>query len=120
MTDMMERVARAIAEALEEEWDMLFDTDREEYRISARAAIKEMRDPTEVMLAAANGLPVTRRIDGLLHVAGAHGARLEPAESNADVPLCQMYRAMFDAALARDAEAAQAPLTETPPQDTTR
>jgi len=45
MSEMVERVARAIAAAAD-------DTDWELYRSEARAAIEAMREPTEAMLAA--------------------------------------------------------------------
>jgi uncharacterized membrane protein len=61
---MVERVARAMCEAAEEDWDAASYLDtasgnapedqRDYWRVMARAAIEEMRTPTDEMRAAAD------------------------------------------------------------------
>ena len=57
MSGMIDRVARALAEADELQWTFMFDSHRDEpsrddYRRRARAAIEAMRKPTEAMIEA--------------------------------------------------------------------
>ena len=53
MTDMVERVAKAIAtqnpDGLDYTWEEWRDSDRASFRDQARAAIAAMRDPTEAV-----------------------------------------------------------------------
>lgn len=54
MAEMVERVARAIQQAsfrqIRPDWNSLDKHDQEQWRIRARAAIEEMRKPTEEMM----------------------------------------------------------------------
>jgi hypothetical protein len=50
MSEMVERVAIAIAGGLNAWAEMWEESLREEYRIDARAAIEAMREPTDAML----------------------------------------------------------------------
>ena len=54
---MVERVARAIAEAHDEEWARLPEAVRDHYRTQGRAAIEAMREPTEDMRRALANTP---------------------------------------------------------------
>jgi len=62
MTDMIERVARAIHARSDHAslWSELDGYSKIEYREDARAAIEAMREPTEEMV---NGLRITRECD---------------------------------------------------------
>ena len=53
MTDMIERVARAIVGVTDQEWEDENEAWREFYRAIARAAIAAMREPSETMVDAA-------------------------------------------------------------------
>ncbi len=99
MTEMVERVARAICEADSEPWDELGETgadnapfpySKEMYRKLARAAIAAMREPTEGMNAA-GALPWR----WTTHEAPP-GLELPFGWTNADT-----WRVMIDAALAQ-------------------
>lgn len=55
MSDMIERVARAIADEMAGDWSHIpersaGETSREDLRVAARLAIEAMREPTELML----------------------------------------------------------------------
>jgi len=57
MSEMVERVARAIADEMVGDWDRIpersaGEASREDLRVAARLAIEAMRDPTDAMLAA--------------------------------------------------------------------
>jgi hypothetical protein len=53
MTDLVKRVARAIAKAANPmPWDMLDEDAVRSYHLQARAAIAAMREPTEAMIEA--------------------------------------------------------------------
>ena len=84
MGEMVERVARAIAEAHEEEWGRLDDLSRDVYRVEARAAIAAMREPTVAM-------------DG----AGYDASDLSWKQDPGAVRHIEVWEAMIDAAIGR-------------------
>lgn len=97
MSEMVERVARALAAAefyqfpetdkfIEANWHQFAPELAERYRIRARAAIAAMREPTEVMVEA-----------------GYQPSGFEPSDvgvSHEDAS--DLYQAMIDAALAEE------------------
>lgn len=94
MTDMVERVAMALASDMEEgfprftqqRWDQLSMPAKAAFRTRARVAIEAMRDPSPSMLRAAGAAmsPGKRPTEAYVSDRAKHGIR---------------YRAMIDAAL---------------------
>lgn len=67
--------------------------------LNAVAAVTELRQPSEAMLKAANELPVTKKVDGIVSLAFAHGISLGLECAPPNTPIQQWYRAMIDAIL---------------------
>lgn len=65
----------------------------------ARAALETIREPTEAMLAAANALPITARIDSIISLAAMRTGGASPIDPPPNSPIQQWFRAMINAAL---------------------
>lgn len=109
MSEIVEKVAKALCISDEANWDRIFEawpvpphwegslTTRNDYRRDARAAIEALREPTEAMMLAA--APSLKGVDSLMQLARIHGAKLE--WTNGEPPLKHAWRAMIDAALGK-------------------
>lgn len=112
--EMVERVARAMADRASIELgspELLYDPAYVrrlelagvDLRKLARAAIEEMREPTEAMVAAASATPEMQRVESTVIVAALHGITLPMVEWNKSAIACG-YRAAITAALGKKGE----------------
>lgn len=107
MTDMVERVARALlAGDIENYGDEVVEktipcwrTHSWLYKKRARSSIAAMREPTDGMIKAAAETDGMKAVDGMVMVAFIHGQKLPDGKPS---PLLQAWRAAIDAALQED------------------
>jgi hypothetical protein len=66
---------------------------------SARATIEALREPSEAMMAAANALPVSKQVNGMISFMTLRAGTDTGLPGAPNTPLQQWWRAMIDCAL---------------------
>jgi len=92
---MRERIARAVCDHDNlGTWDELSEGLQRYFMNLAEAVLAAIEEPDDVMIKAAEALPVSKQIDGMIALAFARGVRLSEEHDPPNEPLRQWWRAM--------------------------
>ena len=98
MTTMRERIAIVCWNHFggPEPWGskLQSESSRRDWLEGADAVLAAIEEPDDVMIKAAEALPVSKQIDGMIALAFARGVRLSEEHDPPNEPLRQWWRAM--------------------------